>query len=41
MPVPEGVDMLEGISDVKIVAEDGEMRYLDWMVASRASLKPV
>lgn len=28
VPVPAGVEILEGISDVKMVAEEGEMRYL-------------
>jgi hypothetical protein len=32
--------MLEGISDVKMVAEDGEITYLDCKVESSASLKP-
>jgi len=36
-----GVDTLDGISDVKIVAEEGETRYLVWMVWRRDSLKPV
>ena len=40
-PVPMGVDTLDGISDVKIVAEDGETRYLVWMVWRSDSLKPV
>lgn len=40
-PVPMGVDTLDGISDVKIVAEEGETRYLVWMVWRRDSLKPV
>jgi hypothetical protein len=40
-PVPVGVEMLEGISDVNIVAEEGEMTYLVCKVASSASLKPV
>ena len=40
-PVPAGVEILEGISEVKIVADEGEMRYLDWIVARSASLKPV
>ena len=35
-----GVDMLEGSSEVKIVALDGEMRYFELIVARRASLKP-
>ena len=33
--------MLEGISDVKIVADDGEIRYLLVSVANNASLKPI
>lgn len=40
-PVPAGVLMLEGSSEVKIVALEGEMRYLVFSVARRASLKPV
>jgi hypothetical protein len=32
--------MFDGISDVKIVAEEGEMRYLDCNVPSNDSLKP-
>jgi hypothetical protein len=39
-PVPVGVEMFDGISDVKIVAEEGEMRYLDCNVPSNDSLKP-
>jgi len=41
VPVPAGVEMLEGSSEVKIVAEEGEMRYLVWRTDMRASLKPV
>lgn len=33
--------MLEGSSEVNIVAEDGEIRYLECSVWSNASLKPV
>lgn len=36
-----GVEMLDGSSDVKIVAEEGEMMYLEWIDANRASLKPM
>ena len=39
-PVPMGVERFEGSSEVKMVAEEGEMRYLAWRVARRASLKP-
>lgn len=39
-PVPIGVEKLEGSSDVKIVALEGEMRYLEMMVCMRASRKP-
>ena len=39
-PVPAGVDILEGSSLVKIVAEEGEMRYLVWRVDIKLSLKP-
>lgn len=41
VPVPMGVVRLEGSSDVNIVAEDGEMRYLEERVDISASLKPV
>lgn len=36
-----GVEKFEGSSEVKIVAEEGEMRYLAIRVAMRASLNPV
>ena len=39
-PVASGVDMLEGSSEVNIVALEGEMRYFELRVAIRASLKP-
>jgi hypothetical protein len=39
-PVPVGVEILDGISEVNIVADEGEMRYLDWRVCSSASLNP-
>lgn len=39
-PVPRGVERLEGSSEVKIVAEEGEMRYFAWRVARSASLNP-
>lgn len=39
-PVGIGVEKLEGSSEVKIVALDGETRYLEFKVASKASLKP-
>jgi hypothetical protein len=39
-PVPIGVERLEGSSDVKIVAEDGEIIYLLLRVDIKASLKP-
>lgn len=39
-PVPMGVERFDGSSEVKIVAEDGEMTYLALRVARRASLKP-
>lgn len=39
--MPIGVEMFEGSSEVKIVAEDGEIIYREWIEASRASLKPV
>lgn len=28
-PVPAGVEMLDGISEVKMVADEGEMRYFE------------
>jgi hypothetical protein len=40
-PVPVGVEIFDGISEVKIVAEEGEMRYLDCNVPSNDSLKPM
>ena len=39
-PVATGVVKLEGSSDEKIVALDGEMRYLAFSVANKDSLKP-
>lgn len=39
-PVPAGVVMFDGISEVKMVAEDGLITYLCCMRARRASLKP-
>ena len=36
----KGVEKFEGNSEVNIVAEEGEMRYLVWRVDMRASLKP-
>jgi hypothetical protein len=32
--------MFEGISEVKMVADEGEMRYFAWMAARSASLNP-
>lgn len=40
-PVPVGVEILEGISEVNMVADEGEMMYLAWIVDRRASWKPV
>jgi hypothetical protein len=40
-PVPVGVEILDGISEVKIVAEEGEMRYLFCRIPSSVSLKPM
>lgn len=40
VPVPAGVETLDGISDVKMVADEGDTRYLVWMVCIRDSLKP-
>jgi hypothetical protein len=31
-PVPKGVDMLDGSSEVNIVAEEGDIRYRDVIV---------
>lgn len=39
-PVAAGVERLDGSSEVKIVALEGDMRYFEWRVARRASLKP-
>ncbi len=39
-PVATGVVKLEGSSDEKMVALDGEMRYLAFKVASNDSLNP-
>lgn len=39
-PVARGVERLEGSSEVKIVALEGEMRYLVLRVVRRASLNP-
>ena len=40
VPVGPGVVKVEGSSDVNMVFEEGEMRYLAFRVARRASLKP-
>lgn len=40
VPVPAGVETLDGISDVKMVADEGDTRYLAWIVCMRDSLKP-
>lgn len=39
--MPIGVEMLDGSSDVKMVADEGEMMYREWIDANRASLKPM
>ena len=39
-PVATGVVILDGSSDVKMVALDGEIRYLEFKVPTKASLKP-
>ena len=39
-PGARGVDRVLGSSEVKIVALEGEMRYLAMRVSRRASLKP-
>ena len=41
MPVGPGVVKVEGSSEVNIVVEDGEIRYLALRVPSKASRKPV
>lgn len=41
MPVATGVVRLEGSSEVKIVALEGEMRYFAVRMARRASLNPI
>jgi hypothetical protein len=38
--VPIGVDRFEGSSEVKIVAEEGDIRYFVFSVVRRASLNP-
>ena len=40
VPVPMGVERLDGSSEVNIVAEDGDIRYFVVSDARRASLKP-
>ena len=40
-PVATGVVKFEGSSDENMVALEGEMRYLAFKVASKASLNPV
>lgn len=40
-PVATGVERFEGSSEMKMVALEGEMRYLAVRVERRASLKPV
>ena len=40
-PVASGVERLEGSSEVKIVAEDGDIRYLLLRTETSASLKPM
>ena len=40
-PVANGVERLEGSSEVKIVAEDGDIRYLLLSTETSASLKPM
>lgn len=39
-PVATGVVILDGSSEVKMVALDGEMRYLEFKVPTKASLNP-
>lgn len=41
VPVAAGVERFEGSSEENIVAEDGGMMYLLWMVYNNASLKPI
>lgn len=38
--MPIGVERFDGSSDVKMVADDGDIRYFVFRVASKASLKP-
>ena len=40
-PVATGVVKLDGSSEVKMVALEGDMRYLEFSVPTKASLKPV
>ena len=39
-PVASGVEKFDGSSEVKMVALEGEIRYLALIVAKRASLNP-
>lgn len=39
-PVGRGVDTEEGSSEVKMLAEEGEILYFSMRVVRRASLKP-
>lgn len=39
-PVATGVEKLDGISEVKMVVLESEIRYLLLSLATRASLKP-
>ena len=39
-PVATGVVTLDGSSEVKMVALEGDMRYLEFKVPIKASLKP-
>ena len=41
VPVGPGVVKVEGSSEVNMVVEDGEIRYLAFRVPSKASRKPV
>ena len=38
--MPMGVERFDGSSDVNMVAEEGDIRYLLLSVASKASLNP-
>jgi hypothetical protein len=39
-PVPVGVEIFDGNSEVNMVAEEGDIRYLENKIETSASLKP-